>query len=214
DPLAVALHAVDQSGYEGDGLALVLGAGTIGLCIAACILRRHPGADVVVTAAWSHLAERVRELGAAPIGTDSHAVTSAVAERTGARPVKPWLGPWWLVGGGASVVIDAVGSAQTAEIAMRAVRPRGRVVRVGVGRAGRLQATLAYYKEIEVVGSNGSRAGDLDRALKLLSEGTVPYSSWLTHSFPLADWRRAFETAGRPGRTGAIKVTLLPGRPE
>ena len=152
----------------------------------------------------------MRELGATPIDTDSHTVTSAVAERTGARPVKPWLGPWWLVGGGASVVMDAVGSAETAEIAMRAVRPRGRVVRVGVGRAARLQATLAYYKEIEVVGSNGCRTGDLDRALELLAGGAVPHDSWLTHTFPLSRWRRAFRTAGRPGRTGAVKVTLVP----
>jgi len=91
------------------------------------------------------------------------------------------------------------------------VRPGGRVVRVGVGRSSRLQATLGYYKEIEVVGSNGSRAGDLDRALALLTGGSVRYSTWLTHSFPLAGWRRAFQTAGRPGRTGAVKVTLLPG---
>jgi threonine dehydrogenase-like Zn-dependent dehydrogenase len=212
DPLAVGLHAVERSAYSGQGLALVLGAGTIGLCATAVLRTLDPQAEVLVTAAWPHLAERARELGATPIGTSSRAVTDAVAERTGARRVQPWLGPPWLVGGGASIVIDAVGSAQTAEIAMRAVRPRGRVVRVGVGRAARLQATLAYYKEIEVVGSNGSRTGDLDRALKLLAEGSVPHGSWLTHSFPLAEWRRAFETAGRPQRTAAVKVTLLPRR--
>jgi threonine dehydrogenase-like Zn-dependent dehydrogenase len=210
DPLAVGLHAVDRSGYGGEGVALVLGAGTIGLCAAAALRARHSGAEVLVTAAWPHLAERVRELGATPIGTRSQAVTEAVARRTGARQVRPWLGPPWLVGGGASVVIDAVGSAETGEVALRAVRPRGRVVRVGVGRAARLQATLAYYKEVEVVGSNGSRAGDLERALALLAAGTIPYAAWLTHSFPLAAWRRAFETAGRPGRTGAVKVTLQP----
>jgi threonine dehydrogenase-like Zn-dependent dehydrogenase len=210
DPMAVALHAVDRSGCDGEGVALVLGAGTIGLCTTAVMRALHPRAEVVVTAAWPHLAERVRELGATPIGTDSRRVIDAVAERTAARQVKPWLGPPWLVAGGASVVIDAVGSAGTAEIAMRAVRPGGRVVRVGVGRAARLQATLAYYKEIEVVGSNGSRAGDLDRALALLAGGAVPYSAWLTHSFSLAEWRRAFQTAGRPQRTGAVKVTLMP----
>jgi threonine dehydrogenase-like Zn-dependent dehydrogenase len=213
DPLAVGLHAVERSGYSGQGPALVLGAGTIGLCATAALRTLDATAEVHVTAAWPHLAERVRELGGIPIGTSSRAVTDAFAERTGARRVEPWLGPPWLVGGGASVVIDAVGSAETAEIAMRAVRPRGRVVRVGVGRAARLQATLAYYKEIEVVGSNGSRAGDLDRALQLVADGAVPYSSWLTHTFPLAEWRRAFETAGRPQRTGAVKVTLLPARP-
>jgi len=211
DPLAVALHAVDRSEFGGRGVVLVLGAGTIGLCTAAAVHALHPEAEVLVTAAWPHLADRVRELGATPIGTGSQEVTGAVARRTAAREIKPWLGPPWLTAGGASVVIDAVGSAGTAEVALRAVRPGGRVVKVGVGRAARLQATLAYYKEIEVVGSNGYRAGDLDRALALLAAGAVPYARWLTHRFPLAEWRRAFLTAGRPGRSGAVKVTVLPG---
>ena len=165
---------------------------------------------MLVTAAWPHLADRVRELGATPIGTGSQEVTGAVARRTAAREIKPWLGPPWLTAGGASVVVDAVGSAGTAEVALRAVRPGGRVVKVGVGRAARLQATLAYYKEIEVVGSNGCRTGDLDRALELLASGAVQHDSWLTHTFPLSQWRRAFRAAGRPGRTGAVKVTLVP----
>jgi threonine dehydrogenase-like Zn-dependent dehydrogenase len=210
DPLAVALHALDRSGYAGEGPALVLGAGTIGLCAAAALRARHPAAEVLVTAAWPHLRERVAELGATPVGTDSRAVTRAVAERTGARSVKPWMGPPWLVGEGASVVIDAVGTAGTTEIAIRAVRSGGRVVRVGVARAARLQSTLTYYKEVELVGSNGYRAGDLDQALALLAQGKLPWRRWLTHTFPLAAWRRAFQAAGRPHRSAAVKVTLQP----
>ncbi|MBO0687306.1 MAG: zinc-binding dehydrogenase, partial [Candidatus Dormibacteraeota bacterium] len=210
DPLAVGLHAVDQSGFEGDGLALVLGAGTIGLSVTAALRARHPQAEVLVSAAWPHLRERVTELGAHPIATDSRAVIGAVQERTSARSVRPWMGPPWLVGRGAAVVIDAVGSAGTAETALRAVRSGGRVVRVGVGRAARVQSTLAYYKEVDVVGSNGYRTGDLDGALELLAGGTVPYRRWLTHSFPLASWRRGFQAAARPQRSAAVKVTLLP----
>lgn len=211
DPVAVGLHAVERSGFGGDGLALVLGAGTIGLCVVAALRCISPGADVVVSASWPHLAERVRELGAYPVRTDSRSITDAVAERTSARRVKPWVGAQWLTGGGAEVVIDAIGSAETTEIALRAVRPRGRVVRVGVGRAHRLQSTLGYYKEVEQLGSNGYRQADFARALELLATGSIPtHRRWLTHSFPLAEWRRAFLTAARPGRTDSVKVTLLP----
>src|SRR2546430_11077724 len=56
-------------------LALVLGAGTIGLCAAAALRARHPAAEVLVSAAWPHVRERVAELGATPIGTGTRAVT-------------------------------------------------------------------------------------------------------------------------------------------
>jgi threonine dehydrogenase-like Zn-dependent dehydrogenase len=157
DPLAVGLHAVEQSGYDGEGVALVLGAGTIGLGALAALRALHPGAQVLVTAAWPHLAERVRELGATPIATDSRAATDAVAERTGARPVRPWRGPPWLVAGGASVVIDAVGSAGTAEVAMRVVGARGPRGRGGGGR-GPSGSAAGYPRLLQ-----GDRGGGLER---------------------------------------------------
>jgi threonine dehydrogenase-like Zn-dependent dehydrogenase len=208
DPLAVALHAVERSGFEGSRPALVLGAGTIGLCVVALLRRVHPGAEILATAAWPHLAEEVRALGAEPVGIGSRSVTSALSARTGTGEVRPWLGSPWLAGDGAEVVIDAVGSAETAQIALRAVRPLGRVVRVGVGRAARVQSTLHYFKEVEVVGSNGYRAGDLDRALALLAEGAVPASRWLTHRFALTDWRHAFRAAAHPGKHASVKVVI------
>jgi len=102
------------------------------------------------------------------------------------------------------------------------VAPRGQVVKVGVGRPGRVDTTLAYYKEVDIVGSNGHgwtetggiRIHDLDRALGLLAAGRLPFRQWLTHTYPMSAWRQAFATAARPGRTGAIKVTVRPAAAE
>jgi threonine dehydrogenase-like Zn-dependent dehydrogenase len=210
DPLAVALHAVERARPRRDGLVLVLGAGTIGLCAVALLRRLHPNVAVLASAAWRHLADEVRALGADPVPIDSQSIVAAVGGRTGGRQVRPWLGPPWLAAGGADAVIDAVGSAGTAEIALRAVRPGGTVVRVGVGRAARVQAALHHVKEVHVVGCSGYPGGGLDRALELLRAGAVPASRWVTHSFPLARWRRAFQTAAHPRQTGSIKVVLRP----
>ena len=210
DPLAVALHAVRRAEFPGDGSVLVLGAGTIGLCVTALLKLRHPEVPVLVSAAWPHLAEAVRALGAEPVSTVSSSIVRHVGERTGGRQAKPWLGGPWLIEGGAALVVDGVGSAATAETALRAVRRRGRVVRVGVGPAGRLQSTLAYYKEVSVLGSNGYAGGELEQALALLAEEAVPYERWLTHTFPLSQWREGFRAAARPGSSQAIKVMLEP----
>lgn len=209
DPLAVGLHAACRAGIQAtDGTALVLGAGTIGLCVAAALRERHPRLRVLVSAAWSGQVAEVGELGAEAVPVAAGALVDVLAQRTDAPVVRPWRGKPWLAGGGVDAVIDAVGSAGTLETALRVVRPRGRVVRVGVGRAGRLQSTLAYFKEVEIAGSNGYGPSELQGALELLAGSRVPHGRWRTHTFPLDDWRHAFEVAATPDRSGAIKVSL------
>jgi threonine dehydrogenase-like Zn-dependent dehydrogenase len=168
----------------------------------------------MVSAAWPYQPPLVAALGAEAISHHPRAVVDRVAEATGGRLSRPWRGLPWLLSGGAAAVIDAVGSTATAELALAIVRPGGTVVRVGVGRARRSQATLTYFKEVTVVGSNGYRRDDIDTALAMLAHGDVPWRDWLTHRFPLAAWREAFRTAARPQDHAAVKVTLAIGEPE
>ena len=234
DPLAVGAHAAQQvlgggrfadSGTGGGRIAVsgiggrraatsdlivVLGAGTIGLAIAAS-LRRLGAGRVVVSAAWPYQRALVEALGAETISHRPQSVVKHVAEAGEGRLSRPWRGLPWLIAGGAAAVVDAVGSTATAELSLAIVRPGGLVVRVGVGRARRTQATLTYFKEVTVVGSNGYHRDDLDTALAMLAGGDIPWQEWLTHRFPLAEWRRAFRTAARPQEHAAVKVTIAIG---
>ncbi len=207
DPLAVGLHAAAKALERGDGPVAVLGAGTIGLCVTAA-LRRLGASDVVVSTAWPYQEALVTALGARPIAAEGEAAVREIATATGGRAVRPWRGIPWLAGGGAAAVVDAVGSAQTGVLALASVRPGGTVVRVGVGRARRTQATLAYFKEAAVLGSNGYRSGDLDIALKMLAGGEVPWPSWLTHRFGLRAWQEGFRVAAEPQRHRSVKVSI------
>ena len=221
DPLAVGAHAAERvlgTGHPAragimagpsatSGMVVVLGAGTIGLAVAAS-LRRLGAERVVVSAAWPYQRALVEAVGAETISHRPLAVVEHVAEAAGGRLTRPWHGLPWLVAGGAAAVVDAVGSTATAELSLAIVRPGGLVVRVGVGRARRTQATLTYFKEVTVVGSNGYRRDDLDTALAMLASGEVPWRDWLTHRFPLAAWREAFRTAARPQDHAAVKVTI------
>jgi threonine dehydrogenase-like Zn-dependent dehydrogenase len=211
DPLAVGVHGAEQalvgSQAAGSGAVVVLGAGTIGLATAAALRRLGVG-RVLVSAAWPYQPALVEALGAEAIPHRPEAAIGRVAAATGGRLSRPWRGLPWLVSGGAAAVVDAVGSAATSELALAIVRPGGRVIRVGVGRARRTQATLTYFKEVTVVGSNGYRTQDLDTALAMLAGGDIPWPEWLTHTFPLARWRRALRTAARPQRHAAVKVSI------
>jgi threonine dehydrogenase-like Zn-dependent dehydrogenase len=222
DPLAVGLHAAQRAvmGWPGGGgstagrprsdLVVVLGAGTIGLAATAS-LRRLGAGGVLVTTAWPYQRELVEAVGGMAIPHRPEAATRQVAEAAGGRLSRPWRGAPWLVSGGAAAVVDAVGTTATLELALAIVRPGGTVVRVGVGRAHRLQMTLAYFKEVAVVGSNGYRRQDLDTAMTMLAGGEIPWRRWLTHRFELAEWSRAFRTAAQPQRHGAVKVTIAVG---
>ncbi|HVA22214.1 MAG TPA: zinc-binding dehydrogenase [Candidatus Micrarchaeia archaeon] len=217
DPVAVALHAVARAGEPRGGPTLVLGAGTVGLAVTAVLRRAEPDTTCLVTAAWPHLHHAVERLGARPLPTAPAAVVAACAAATGARLVSPWRGPAWLLGAGCGRVIDTIGTASTMETALRCLAPHGRIVVVGVGRPRRTETTLTYYKEAEIVGSNGyGRLGPgpahaLTRALEVIAGLGGEAAAWHTHRFPLAAWRTAFRAAADPRRSGAIKVTLWPG---
>ena len=230
DPLAVGLHAAQRaiSGWPGGGTLglrrrldqatepaghsphgpiVVLGAGTVGLAVTASL--RHLGVGtILVSAAWPYQRELVEAVGGQAISHHPREAVQRVAEAAEGRLSRPWRGTPWLISGGAAAVVDAVGSAATLELALAIVRPGGTVVRVGVGRAHRLQMTLAYFKEVSVVGSNGYRRKDLDTALTMLAGREVPWEQWLTHRFTLPQWRQAFRTAARPQRHGTVKVTI------
>jgi threonine dehydrogenase-like Zn-dependent dehydrogenase len=216
DPLAVGLHALERAGDEPKGPVLVLGAGTIGLGLGLAARQRWPGAKVYVTAAWEHQHSFIGEAGASPLTAAPTAVVEEMAAVSGGRLVRPWRGGAFAIGGGAELVLDSIGSAATTDLGLRALAPGGRIVTVGVGRPQRVERTLSYYKEAHTVGSNGYGVSELmagrphllDVALDLLAARPGPMARWLTHSFPLSQWRQAFAAAARPDRSGAIKVSL------
>src|SRR5205814_10729811 len=105
EPLAVAVRGVSIANLGTDTTALVLGAGTIGLC--AALAARDRAAEVAITARHPHQRAAAERLGVTVLGEDD-AVTWAKEE-------KP------------DVVIESVGgAANTANDARRAVRGGGR----------------------------------------------------------------------------------------
>ena len=103
------------------------------------------------------------------------------------------------------VVVEATGSPQGWELALRLVKPRGTVVLKSTfhGQISFNPAPLVV-DEITVI---GSRCGRFEAALALLAKKTIHPVRLLQHTLPLQEGLRAFELAKQPG---VLKVLLEP----
>jgi propanol-preferring alcohol dehydrogenase len=90
--------------------------------------------------------------------------------------------------GGADLVLECVGTPETVAAGVRALRPGGRLVVVGVGIAPPridLPQALFCLQEITVLGSFGSHAADLAHVLCLEAEGLLDIEGSISHRLPL-----------------------------
>jgi len=80
-------------------------------------------------------------------------------------------------------------------MALDLVRPRGRVVvKTTVAEESCFSLASLVVNEVEMV---GSRCGNFDRAIEMLSVKGAPLERMITGSFRLEEWEEAFEVAGR-----------------
>lgn len=197
EPLGVALHALDLGGVAEGARVGVYGCGPLGLLLVG--LLRHVGASVVV--ATDRLAHRVaaaRAVGAThgfEVG-ESTAVEMAVGRRRArAEPV--------------DVAFEVAGHDDALSDAIAAIRPRGRVVVVGIPDDDRtaFPAGMARRKELSLQLCRRMVPTDLPRAIALVGAGRIDLSSLITHRYALAEAAEAFATlASRRG----LKVIVKP----
>jgi alcohol dehydrogenase len=157
---ATAFRAiVGQAGVrEGEEVA-VFGCGGVGL--SAIMIARALGARVTAVDLSEQALERARELGAAATVLSRTPVDDVVAA----------------TGGGAHVSIDALGSAATADAAVRSLRRQGRHVQVGLMLGAAASAPLPWDRviawELQVAGSHGMSAVDYPAMLQLIADGAL-----------------------------------------
>lgn len=185
EPLAVALHALGRAG-DVEGLeVLVTGSGPIGLMAVAAAVAA--GARVTATDVLSGPLERAGALGAAE--------TVDVSTET-------------LEPNAYAVVLECSGVPVSISAAIKAVRPGGTVVQVGMLPDDPRPINLAPFisKEVRYLGAFRF-LDEIDRAITLLA-ATPAIESALTHEFALADADEAFATARDSQRSGKVVFAL------
>ena len=114
-------------------------------------------------------------------------------------------------GNGADVIITAAASGKAQEDALQMAARRGRISFFGGlpkdNPVIQLDSNLVHYRELTIVGVNGSSPAHNRQALELIASGAVPVADLVTHRMPLSDVPRAIQTVANGE---AIKVTIEP----
>ena len=109
---------------------------------------------------------------------------------------------------GADVSIEAVGVPATFELAVKLVRPGGRIANVGVhGAPATLDLEDLWIKDITIT------TGLVDTfstptLLHLVASGQINAKRFITHHFGLDEFDEAYDVFARAADTGALKVVL------
>jgi L-iditol 2-dehydrogenase len=114
-------------------------------------------------------------------------------------------------GRGADVVITAAASGKAQEEGILMAARQGRISFFGGlpkdNPTITLDSNLVHYRELTIVGANGSSPAHNKKALEFIATGAVPVNDLITHRLPLDGVLEAIEIVKRGD---AIKVTIEP----
>ncbi len=189
-------------------LAVVIGAGTIGLCALAYLRKTLPDATIVAVAKYSTQRKWAQELGA-DVTAEPAELRRAVRRITGCAMAGD------ILAGGADITIDAVGSGGSLTDAIAVTRPRGRIVLSGMPGSVKLDLAPLWHREVELVGAytygtetlpDNSTTHTFNLAFDLIKE--LRLERLVSASYKLQDWRQAIRHAQSAGELGLIKVVF------
>jgi threonine dehydrogenase-like Zn-dependent dehydrogenase len=222
EPVACAVHAVLGAPIaEGDVVA-VLGAGTLGLLVTAAVSHlattgRCPSPSaVLVGARYAHQQRLARELGCTE-ALPPDQLPRAVRRHTRSLSYGGASGMTATLSGGADVVIDCVGSAESIAQSLAIVRPRGTVALVGM--PGKVSVDLAplWHREVRLAGAyaygtergGAALGGDVSTfALALELAEALRTGRLVSATYPLTRFEEAVAHAGAAGRRGAVRIAF------
>jgi L-iditol 2-dehydrogenase len=198
EPLACVLNGQHLARIgAGDDVA-VMGAGPIG-CLHVRLARARGAARVFLV----DLNRERLELAAALVQPDAVVcagetdVVEAIVKLTDGR--------------GADVVVTAAAAAAAQEQAFAMVARQGRISFFGGLPKDRptitLDSNLVHYRELTIVGANGSSPTNNADALDLIASGAVPVADLITHRLPI---ERTLDGFAIVARGEGIKVTIEP----
>jgi len=206
DEQVVLLADIASTGFSGaesgnirlGDAVVVFAQGPIGLCAAAGA--KLMGATLV-------------------IGVDGDDNRLAMSKRMGADVVLDYRNldvvseVQKVTGGGVDVAIEALGTQQTFESALRCLRPGGTLSSLGV-YSGKLQipyeafaAGIGDYRIVTTLCPGGKER--MRRLMEVVRSGRVDFSPLLTHTFPLDKIVDAYQLFGNRA-DGVLKVAIKP----
>ncbi|MCS3844124.1 zinc-binding dehydrogenase [Microbacterium sp. AK031] len=190
EPVAVAVHDVRRGEVAAGDKVVVIGGGPIGLLIAS--VARVEGADVRIIELDATRSQVARELGfnvIDPRAEDQQATVEA-----------------WTGGAGADVVFEVSGASAAVLGATSLAKVRGTIVVVAIHPDPRpLDLQRVFWRELRILGARVYQRRDFERAVDLLTEGSIPHETMITDVLPLDQTQAAFEQLQSGG---AMKILV------
>lgn len=190
EPLAVAVHGVARANLENVELAVVLGAGPIGL-LTALVAQARGIPHVIISDVLASRKEFAESLGLRAVDA-GESLRELVMELSGQN--------------GADLVFECAGHPSSALEMSTLVRSRGVIVNLGVFKKPvPIDMQAINFKEIEILGSRVYERKDFETAIGLAMR--LPLERIVTHAYSLQDVGAAFEQF----RSGEVcKALILP----
>lgn len=223
DPVAGALHAVLRRRPADHETVLILGAGPLGLGIAASIRALDSRCRLLALDRTPRNLEIIRRFGADEtihVGgkADQAERYQQFARHVGGTVVPVRFGHQALIGG-CDLVYDCIGTGQSLTDAMKYTRAGGTVVEVGTSQISLVDTAPLWFDELNLIGANGRAIEQYEgRAMhtyeivfELIRRKKLDLTGLLTHRFRIEQYREALAAIYHRGRSGAIKVAFEHG---
>jgi L-idonate 5-dehydrogenase len=190
EPFSVALHAARQAGDLAGKTVLVSGCGPIGVLMVVAA-RLGGAAKIVATDITTHSLEV-----AARFGCDACVDVSKGPDD---------LASYAENRGQIDVAFECSGNPQAMAGALATLRPKGRIVLVGLGGDAPMPINMIVAKELEIVGTFRFDE-EFARAAELISSRKVDLSAMISAIYPMSGATEAFAHAS--DRTRATKIVI------
>lgn len=178
EPFSCVLHALERVPGWGEKRLLIFGAGSIGLM--GVVLARAEG----VSGIWVVELNPARRRAALDLGADAAVASVDDLERRG----------------GFDLALDATGHPAAIGAAVGALRPRGRLIQMGVAsESARIEVSPyeIYAKELTIAGSN-SLAEKYGESVERMQDLQDRLASLVTGRFVLEEYDEAIEASKSP----------------
>lgn len=193
EPLGVALGTLEKAGAKFGDTCLIMGAGSIGLCILAAA-KAMGMRKIVVCATTGKRLKIAKEMGAS--------YTIATREQNLMEEMKK-IHP-----GGTDVVIDATGIEECIQQSLKLARKGGTVALAGYGRGKIMNIRIddIHVNNLRLVGA-GNNWNQHKNAVNLMAEGLVNIEHFATDLITIEEYEKGLELA-RKRPEGFVKAVF------
>ncbi len=206
EPLAVGLHAVNQSSVAEGRAAIVIGAGPVGLAVIAALAAT--GAEPIVASDFSPTRRSLAQSMGAHVVVDPGSADDpaagfalAVEAISGERHLGAEVAP--------PVIFEAVGVPGMIDLAMTGAPPQSEVVVVGVCMADdHFRPVMGIYKHLTVRFVLGWTPDEFRASLHNMAEGRIDPAPLVTDQIGIEDVPAAFARLATPD--DQVKILVRP----